>query len=153
MVSFDKICQSIIGLFSLQTFRALGPAVDVHTCNKGSSLQQWTWNSMDETIQNKYNGGCLTQVPELEVWAGELDDGSVAVVLFNRGNSVSEPITVQWGDIGFPARDSALVRDVWARKDLGPYRENYTSPNIDPHSVMMLKINLFATSENNSEIN
>jgi hypothetical protein len=129
-------------LFSLQTFRGLGPAVDVHTCSKVAT-QQWTWNSVDETIQNKNNGGCLTQVPELEVWAGDLDDGSAAVVLFNRGNSVSEPITVQWIDIGFPAHDSALVRDLWARKALGPYRVNYTSPNIDPHSVMMLKITLY----------
>jgi len=141
-----------VDLFSFQTFRALGPAVDVQTCSKVDT-QRWIWNSVDETIQNKYNGGCLTQVPELEVWAGDLDDGSAAVVLFNRGNSVSEPITVQWIDIGFPAHDSALVRDLWARKALGAYRDHYTSPNIDPHSVMMLKITLFAISENNSEVN
>ena len=126
----------------MRTFRHLGPAVDVNTCDKGDS-EKWTWNSVDETIQNKVNGGCLTQVPELEVWAGDLDDGSVAVVLFNRGNSVTEPMTVQWTDIGFPASDSALVRDLWARKNLGPFRDHYTSPNIAPHSVMMLKISLF----------
>ncbi len=136
----------------METFRGLGPAVDVHTCYN-SDKQQWTWNSADGRIQNKHNSGCLTQVPELEVWAGELYDGSAAVVLLNRGNSVSEPITVQWSDIGFPVRDSALVRDLWARKDLGAYRNNFTSPNIDPHSVMMLKISLYATSENNSEVN
>jgi hypothetical protein len=147
MVSFDKICQEImckinVGLFSLEMFRAAGPSVDVHTCNRGA-VQQWTWNSVDGTIQNKYNGQCLGQVPELEVWTGPLDDGSAAVVLLNRGNSISEPITVQWSDIEFPPHDSALVRDLWARKALGPYRNNFTSPNIDPHSVMMLKITLF----------
>lgn len=135
----------------MQTFRSLGPAVDVHACDKRGE-QQWTWNSADETIQNNRNSECLTQVPELEVWAGELDDGSAAVVLLNRGNSVSEPITVQWSDIGFPPRDSALVRDLWARKPLGPFRNNFTSPNIDPHSVMMLKITLFATGENDLEL-
>ena len=92
-------------------------------------------------------------MPELEVWAGDLDDGTVAVVLFNRGNSVTESITVQWSDIGFPPRDSALVRDLWARNPLGPFHNNFTSPNIDPHSVMMLKITLYATSENDSEMN
>jgi hypothetical protein len=127
----------------LQTFRLLGPAVDVQTCYKDEK-KQWTWNSADGTIQNKANSGCLSQVPELEVWAGDLYDGSAAVVLLNRGNTISEPITVQWSDIGFPTRDSALVRDLWARKPLGPYRENFTSPNIDPHSVMMLKISLYA---------
>jgi len=146
------ICNINVGLFSLQTFRGLGPAVDVRTCNKRGD-QQWKWNSVDETIQNNYNNGCLTQVPELEVWAGELYDGSAAVVLLNRGNSVSEPITVQWSDIGFPPHDSALVRDLWARKALGAYRNNFTSPNIDPHSVMMLKITLYTTGENNSDVN
>jgi hypothetical protein len=117
-------------------------AVDANTCNKRDT-QQWIWNSVDGTIQNKHNGRCLAQVPELEVWAAPLEDGSAAVLLLNRGNSISEPITVQWTDIGFPVHDSALVRDLWARKALGPYRVNYTSPNIDPHSVMMLKITLY----------
>jgi hypothetical protein len=139
-------------LFSLQTFRSLGPAVDVYKCDQRNE-QHWIWNSADGTIQNKQNNGCLSQVPELEVWAGELYDGSAAVVLLNRGNTISEPITVQWSDIGFPPHDSALVRDLWARKPLGPYRENFTSPNIDPHSVMMLKISLYAKGENDSEVN
>ena len=134
-------------MFSFQTFRAAGPAVDMQTCNKGGS-QQWIWNATDETIQNKQNARCLTQVPELEVWAGEMNDGSAAVVLLNRGNTASEPITVQWTDIGFPVRDSALVRDLWARQTLGAHRANYTSPNIAPHSVMTLKITLFADNEN-----
>ena len=79
---------------------------------------------------------------ELEVWAGPLVDGSQAVVLLNRANFGSEPITVKWTDIGFPADHVALVRDLWAGKDLGSFTGNYTSPNIDHHSVMMLKITL-----------
>lgn len=130
-------------VFSLERFRAVAASasVDASKCNHGDN-QQWTWNSVDGTLRNKHDGQCLIQVPELEVWSAPLDDGSAAVLLLNRGNSVSEPITVQWTDIEFPVRDSALVRDLWARKTLGPYRVNYTSPNIDPHSVMMLKITL-----------
>lgn len=129
---------------SLDRFRSVAESAsaDVTSCNHRDS-QQWTWNSADGTLRNKHDGQCLVQVPELEVWAAELDDGAAAVVLLNRGNSISEPITVQWTDIGFPVRDSALVRDIWARKDLGPYRVNYTSPNIEPHSVMMLRISLY----------
>lgn len=128
----------------MERFRAVAASasVDVSTCNHGDS-QQWTWNSADETIRNKHDGQCLIGVPELEVWTAPLEDGSAAVVLLNRGNNISEPITVQWTDIGFPVTDSALVRDLWARKVIGPYRGNYTSPNINPHSVMMLKISLF----------
>ncbi len=134
----------MFGLFSLERFRAVAASasVDASTCNHRDS-QQWILSSVDGTVRNKHDGQCLIQVPELEVWSAPLDDGSAAVVLLNRGNSVSEPITVQWTDIGFPVHDSALVRDLWARKALGPYRANYTSPNIDPHSVMMLKITLY----------
>jgi hypothetical protein len=134
----------VFGLFSLERFRAVAASasVDASTCNHRDS-QQWILSSVDGTVRNKHDGQCLIQVPELEVWSAPLDDGSAAVVLLNRGNSVSEPITVQWTDIGFPVHDSALVRDLWARKALGPYRANYTSPNIDPHSVMMLKITLY----------
>jgi len=133
-----------VGWFSLERFRAVAASasVDASTCNHRDS-QQWTWSSVDGTLRNKHDDQCLIQVPELEVWTAPLDDGSAAVLLLNRGNSVSEPITVQWTDIGFPVHDSALVRDLWARKDIGPYRGNYTSPNIDPHSVIMLKISLF----------
>lgn len=121
-------------------FNFNGPNVDAFTCNKQDN-QQWTISTTDGTIRSKHNGQCLTQVSELEVWAGDLNDGSVAVVLFNRG-STSAPITVNWSDIGFPPRDSATVRDLWARQLIGPFRSNYTSPNIEPHGVMMLKITL-----------
>ncbi|CAF0791921.1 unnamed protein product [Rotaria sordida] len=91
----------------------------------------------------------LRQIPivlyseaELEIWAGPLSDGSQAVLLFNRVDSGSEPITVKWSDIGFPINQSDVVRDLWARKDLGTFTGSYTSPNIDHHAVMMLKITL-----------
>lgn len=117
-----------------------GPNVDAFSCNKQDN-QQWIWNPADGTVRSKHNGYCLTQISELEVWAGPLDDGSMAVVLLNRG-STNESITVQWSDIGFPSRDSAVIRDLWAHKSLGAFRSNYKSPKIEPHGVMMLKITL-----------
>jgi alpha-galactosidase len=51
-------------------------------------------------------------------------------------------MTVKWTDIGFPTDHAAVVRDLWARKDIGTFTGTYTSPNIDHHSVMMLKITL-----------
>jgi hypothetical protein len=127
-------------LFSLDAYYFVGPTVDAYTCNKGDN-QAWIWES-DGTVQSKQTGFCLTLKPELEVWAGPLSDGSQAVVLLNRGDSGSEPMTVQWKDIGFPVDHSAVVRDLWARKDIGTFTGNYTSPNIDHHAVMMLKITL-----------
>jgi hypothetical protein len=49
---------------------------------------------------------------------------------------------VNWTDIGFPVDHSALIRDLWAHQDVGIFTGNYTSPNIDPHAVMMLNITL-----------
>ena len=120
----------------------VGPHLTISGCDTQAD-QMWIFNLTDGTIRNKLNGQCVTVEAELEVWASPLVDGSQAVLLFNRGNT-SESITVQWTDIDFPVRDSALVRDIWARKPLGAYRGNYTSPKIDPHAVMMLKFTLYA---------
>jgi hypothetical protein len=110
-------------------------------CNKQDS-QAWIWNAADETLRSKHNGKCLTVQQDLEIWAGPLSDGSQAVVLLNRGDIGSEKMTVKWTDIGFPTDHAAVVRDLWARKDIGTFTGTYTSPNIDHHSVMMLKITL-----------
>ena len=116
-----------------------GPNVDVETCHIYDN-QQWIWNSTDKTIRNKGNGLCLTVQQELEVWAGPLSNNSHAVVLLNRGNIGSEPITVQWTNIGLPANKPATVRDLWARKDLGTFTGSFRSENITTRSVAMLKI-------------
>lgn len=123
----------------MDVFNFAGPNVDAYTCNKQDN-QAWTWSSTDGTFRSKHDSRCLTTLSELEVWAGPLKDGSQAVLLLNRKSSGSEPITVQWTDIGFPADHSAVVRDLWARNDLGTFTGNYTSPNIDPHASMMLKV-------------
>ena len=118
-----------------------GSNVDADTCNKQDN-QIWIWNATDGTIRSKHNGECLTVQLELEIWAGPLSGGSQAVVLFNRGDSGSEQITVQWTDIGFPIDHPATIRDLWAHEDLGTFTGSYTSPNIDHHAVMMLNITL-----------
>jgi hypothetical protein len=123
----------------LELYNTHGPNVDVLSCTQQLG-QTWVWDPTDGTIRAKPNNTCLSVRQELEVWAGPLSDGSQAVVLLNRADFGNEPITVQWSDIGFPAGHSAVVRDLWARKDLGTFTDNYTSPNIDHHTVMMLKI-------------
>ena len=118
-----------------------GPATNTFVCD-GQNNQIWIWNATDGTVRNKHRGDCLTIPLELEVWAGPLSGGSQAVVLLNRGDTGNEQVTVKWTDIGFPNDHPALVRDLWARKDLGIFTGNYTSPNIDSHAVMMLNISL-----------
>lgn len=122
-------------------FKGDGPGIVAYTCNEHDN-QLWAWNATSETLRSKRTNQYLTIKPELEIWAGPLKGGSQAVVLLNRADSGSEPITVKWTDIGFPADHSATVRDLWARKDLGVFTGKYTSPDVASHGVMMLNITL-----------
>ena len=126
-------------LFSLDVHNFTGPNVEAYPCNGGPN-QVWTWNSADQTLLSKSAEKFLTYKPQLEIWAGPLSDGSQAVLLFNRVDSGSSPITVQWTDIGFSATQQALVRDLWQHNDVGTFTGSYTSPSINAHAVQMLKI-------------
>jgi hypothetical protein len=52
------------------------------------------------------------------VWAKQLRDGRVAVLLLNRDPKRSGTIELQAGEVGLPAAFG--VRDVWANQALGP---------------------------------
>jgi len=74
-----------------------------------------------------------------EVWAKQLKDGSRAVVLFNRGASDAE-VSVSWEDLGYPAHLPAVVRDLWAKKDLGKSTASFAT-KVPSHDVVMLRVN------------
>jgi alpha-galactosidase len=81
-------------------------------------------------------GRRIAQEGPLEVWAKRLSDGSVAVGLFNRGESAN-PITVSFKDIGGKA--SATARDLWKHKDLGSFNGSYTE-EVPRHGAALVKI-------------
>lgn len=71
-----------------------------------------------------------------EVWTRELQDGSIAVALFNRGDQAG-PVTVEWSKLAVSAPASG--RDLWAHKDLTFSGQNYTA-TIPRHSVIALRL-------------
>jgi alpha-galactosidase len=75
---------------------------------------------------------------DLEVWMKQLDDGSRAVVLFNRSDS-PRIMTANWNEIGYPSHLNAKVRDLWKKKDLGRYSGKY-SVEVPSHGVVMIKV-------------
>jgi len=75
---------------------------------------------------------------DLEVWSKVLQDGSRAVVLFNRSDREVN-IGVLWTDIGYPEHLNAKVRDLWQKKDLGSSSGGYAA-DVPSHGVVMLKI-------------
>jgi alpha-galactosidase len=72
------------------------------------------------------------------VWAKQLQDGSRAVILFNRGAS-QQQITVNWEDIGYPAHLNAAIRDLWEHKDLGKFTGKFSAPVVS-HGVVMVTV-------------
>jgi alpha-galactosidase len=81
-------------------------------------------------------GRRIAQEGPLEVWAKPLADGSIAVGLFNRGES-SNPITISFKDLG--VHGSAKVRDLWKHKDLGSFSESYLE-EVPRHGAVLLKV-------------
>lgn len=75
---------------------------------------------------------------DTEIWAKEMQDGSRAVALLNRGGS-AQTITVTWEQIGYPAHLSAAVRDLWAHKDLGKFSARFSAP-VKSHEVVMVTV-------------
>ncbi len=75
---------------------------------------------------------------DLEVWSKQLQDGSRAMILLNRGTS-SHEIAVNWELIGYPAHLSAGVRDLWAHKDLGKFSGKFSTP-VESHGVVMVTV-------------
>jgi alpha-galactosidase len=83
-------------------------------------------------------GNRVRKYGDLEVWAKQLKDGTRAVVLFNRSAAASD-VSVSWEEIGYPAHLSAVVRDLWAKKDLGNFVGSFKA-TVPSHGVVMIKV-------------
>jgi len=78
----------------------------------------------------------ITKIGDLEVWAKDMEDGSKAVGLFNRGYTTT-PLTVSWADLGLKGKQT--VRDLWRQQDLGAFENAFTSP-VPRHGVVLVRI-------------
>jgi alpha-galactosidase len=72
---------------------------------------------------------------ETQVWRKDMQDGSTALALFNRGGRAAS-ITVKWSDAGLHGRQR--VRDLWKHKDLGTFTETYAA-DVAPHETVLLR--------------
>ncbi len=72
-----------------------------------------------------------------EVWAGNLSDNSVAVLLLNKG-SLSNEVEIKWKEIGFNNTEFE-IRDLWERKNLFKFKNGYKI-TLESHSSQLLKI-------------
>jgi len=78
----------------------------------------------------------VSQEGDLEVWAKEMEDGTYAVGLFNRGRWKKD-VTIRWAGLGLKGQH--LVRDLWRQKDLGKFDAEF-SEAIPRHGVVLVRV-------------
>lgn len=71
-----------------------------------------------------------------EVWSKEMEDGSLAVGLFNRGPSVSV-VTAKWTDLSL--RGQQRVRDLWRQSDIGAFEKEFRAA-VGRHGAVLVRL-------------
>jgi alpha-galactosidase len=71
-----------------------------------------------------------------EVWVRQMEDGSHAVGLFNRGENETK-VTANWTDIGISGEQK--VRDLWRQKEMGSFKDKF-SASVGRHGVMLIRM-------------
>jgi alpha-galactosidase len=80
--------------------------------------------------------GRVAKNGDLEVWAKDMEDGSKAVGLFNRGKAETK-VTASWSDLGLTGKQK--VRNLWSQKDLGNFKEKFEA-SVPKHGVVLVRI-------------
>ena len=78
----------------------------------------------------------VSKEDNLEVWKRSLEDGSIAVGLFNRGDKTTNVIA-QWKALGITGKQK--VRDLWRQKDLGTFEGEFSS-EVGRHGAVMIRM-------------
>lgn len=75
----------------------------------------------------------------LQVWAGPLANGDVAVALVNTDDAASHNITAKWSKIGLPTGALYTAKDLYSGLQLGPFVNSLSLP-VGPHDVRALRL-------------
>ncbi|XP_020084922.1 alpha-galactosidase 1-like [Ananas comosus] len=74
---------------------------------------------------------------DLEVWAGPLCEERRVVLLLNRADKGSSPMTAHWKDIGIPSGTVVEARDVWKHKTLKEKLTGKITATVAAHSCKL----------------
>ena len=81
-------------------------------------------------------GHRVAQEAQLEVWVKLLADGSRALGLFNRGESVM-PVRAYFRNVG--VRDAASASDLYEKRRPGVFNSSFTA-QVPKHGVVLPKV-------------
>ena len=92
----------------------------------------------DEVLGVDQTGEPATQLAGglTPVWVSDMGNGVFYVALFNLHAFPAE-VSVRWKDLGFV--NASNVRDVWNRKDLGAFKQNFSSVLLG-HGARLLRV-------------
>jgi len=71
-----------------------------------------------------------------EVWAKEMEDGTRAVGLFNRGEETAG-VAVKFSQLGLTGPQ--IPRDLWRQQDLGPCKDEFMA-TVPRHGVVLVRL-------------
>ncbi len=108
-----------------------------------SKIDEWTTNilgnrevlAVNQDVLGKPAGRKMSD-GWVEVWARPLEDGTIAVGLFNRSPEAAT-VTAKFSDLGLSG--SQPVRDLWLHKDLAR-AQNEFSATVPRHGAVLVKI-------------
>jgi alpha-galactosidase len=83
-----------------------------------------------------HQGHRASQNGETEIWVKNLENGDIAVAMFNRGSSPAA-IKAKWADLGLER--AKKVRDLWAHKDLPNATTGYGA-TVPAHGVVAIRV-------------
>lgn len=108
-----------------------------------SQLDEFTLNllSNDEVIEVSQDplgqqAARLSRSDTTEIWGKQMEDGSKAVGLFNRGEGETT-ITADWKTLGLSGKHR--VRDLWRQRDLGTFDDSF-QVTVPRHGVVLVRI-------------
>jgi alpha-galactosidase len=78
----------------------------------------------------------VSQSGGLEVWAKNMEDGSKAVGLFNRGRVIAN-VRADFAGLGLHGKQ--IVRDLWRQQDLGAVEGKFETA-VAAHGVVLVRI-------------
>ncbi|XP_044388359.1 alpha-galactosidase isoform X1 [Triticum aestivum] len=102
------------------------------SCEKLKMVLSFTDSSLDKL---GVQGRKVQQDGELEVWAGRLSRGRVALVLWNRGPAEAS-ITASWSNIGLNQSAVVDAHDLWTDEVTSSVQGNLTN-KMDSHACKM----------------
>lgn len=92
----------------------------------------------------------LTGNTATQVWARKMENGDVAVALYNKGGATGDAadITFQFNMTGINLYGSVEVFDIWAKKSVGTHEQEFTAKSVPFHGTSFLRLSPTSSSVN-----